>query len=302
MMILTGCERDVDFDGGGLSPKIVVNSIIDARSNTHAIKISESVSDFSGQKPDVIENLEAHLYINGVECDNLAFDKTEGVHSYYKFNSQLNPNDKIEFSAYSPAHETVRGYDIVPTNSVKIKNIEHSWFRKDDIQYLRLYVTIQDNPQEKNFYRVIIKANGNLVSPSIQEPHGIWDLQEVLTDDEILFNEPGETDDEGKIPHFYKVFTDGTLGGEYTLNLYIKYDDYTMSPEFDYVRQTIKVEIQSLSDKLYRGLHSQELASGSISDLFSEPVKIYTNMQGGYGILGIYTCTEQEKIVAQKGE
>jgi hypothetical protein len=36
-------------------------------------------------------------------------------------------------------------------------------------------------------------------------------------------------------------------------------------------------------------------------DIFSEPVKIYTNMQGGYGILGIYNITEKEKSVAEKG-
>jgi hypothetical protein len=70
----------------------------------------------------------------------------------------------------------------------------------------------------------------------------------------------------------------------------------------DYVRQWVKVEIHTLSEKLYQNLQSQGLASGMTGDVFSEPVKIYTNMRGGYGILGVYNVTEKEKPVAEKGE
>ncbi|MDR0733999.1 MAG: DUF4249 domain-containing protein [Dysgonamonadaceae bacterium] len=53
---------------------------------------------------------------------------------------------------------------------------------------------------------------------------------------------------------------------------------------------------------MYQNLRSQELAINPSGDIFSEPVKIYTNMQGGYGILGIYNVAGKEKMVAEKGE
>lgn len=303
IVILFGCEQNTDFKGKGLPPKIVVNSIINAQTDTHLIKISESVFDFSDQKASVVENIEAHLYINGTECDNLSFYKIDDVHTYYKFISVLKKGDVVEFTVHTPKHGTVKGSDIVPENTAEIKDIEHSWFWLNGIQFLRLYVTIQDNIHKSNYYRIVIRTNTNILHPSMQEPNNIWDLQEVLTDDEILFNEPTESEEEGKNPHFYRIFTNNLFQGkEYKLNLFIRCEDYTIFSDNNYVRQNVKVEIQSLSEKLYRGLRSHELASGSIGDLYSEPVKIYTNMQGGYGILGIYTSTELERMIAEKGD
>jgi hypothetical protein len=303
IIILLGCEKDVDFNGKVPSPKIVVNSIINARSDTSRIKISESVFDYSNQQPCTVENPDIYLSINGKECNRIWLDTIIGVHSYYKFVSALSTEDKIEFSIRTAKHGAVKGYDHVP-NTTEIKNIESSWFQKDGLSYLRMYVTLKDNAREQNFYRIVVKSQANLVHPSQQASLNYWDLQEVFIDDEILFHNPTETDEAGKSPNYYRIFSDELFQGkEYTLNVYIRYDNFAENPEANYVRQSVKVEIHTLSEKLYQNLNSQELASGmATGDVFSEPVKIYTNMQGGYGILGIYNVTEKEKMVAEKGE
>jgi hypothetical protein len=299
--LLYGCEKDIDFQGKEPSPKMVVNSILNAQSDTGRIKISESVFDYSNQKPGIVENPEIHLNINGKECDQIWLDTIIGVHAYYGFVSTLNINDKIEFSAHTAKHGTVKGYDHVP-DITEIKNIETSWFKKDGFSYLRMYVTLKDNAHERNFYRIVVKSQAHIVHPSQQEPHNYWDLQKVFIDDEMLFHNPTETEEGGKSLNHYRIFSDELFQGkEYTLNVYIQYDNYTENHDTHYVRQRVKVEIHTLSEKLYQNLHSQELASGITDDIFSEPVKIYTNMQGGYGILGIYNVTEKEKSVAEKG-
>ncbi|MDR0547693.1 MAG: DUF4249 domain-containing protein, partial [Dysgonamonadaceae bacterium] len=159
------------------------------------------------------------------------------------------------------------------------------------------------NPQERNFYRIVVKNKSDVVHPSIQEPNNIWSLKNIFIDDEMLFHNPTETDEDGKSPNFYRIFSDDMIQGkEYTLNIYIEESNFADSDWNDYVRQWIKVEIHTLSEKLYQNLHSQELAIGQSGDVFSEPVKIYTNIQGGYGILGVYSVAEKEKLVAAKGE
>jgi hypothetical protein len=303
VFILFGCEKDINFQGKELPPKMVVNSLIYAKSDTNRIKISESAFAFSDQRAAIVENPEVRLSINGVVCNQIWQDTIIGVDTYYKFVSQLNAGDKIEFSAHTPKHGTVKGYDIVPNNTVEITNIEHSWFWKNDIQYLRLFVTIKDNPDERNYYRIVVRTNSYYTPPTVEEPRDDWALEEVFIDDEILFHKPAEPDEAGYRPNFYRIFTDDLFRGkEYTLNVYIRYSDYSESSFDDYVRQHVKVEIHTLSEKLYRNLRSQELASGTIGDLFTEPVKIYTNMQGGYGILGTYTSTEKVKLIVEKGE
>jgi hypothetical protein len=303
VLLLFGCEKDIDFGGKEPAPKMVVNAVINAQSDTNLIKISESVFDFSGQKPGIVENPEIHLNINEKECGQIWLDTIIGVHSYYKFVSELNAGDKIEFSAHTPKRGTVNAYDIVPNNAVEIKNIDHSWFIKDGTGYLRLYVTLKDNPQERDFYRIVVKTKGILMHPSIHEPDNIWSLKNIFIDDEMLFHNPTETEGEGKSPNFYRIFSDDMIQGkEYTLNIYIEESNSADSNWNDYVRQWVKVEIHTLSENLYQNLHSQELAIGPSDDVFSEPVKIYTNMQGGYGILGVYNISEKEKLVATKGE
>jgi hypothetical protein len=301
-MLSSSCEKYVDFKGKELAPKMVINSIIHAKSDTGVIKISESVFDYSDQQPEVVENPEIHLSINGKECNQVWLDTIIGIHAYYKFVSQLNVGDKVEFSARTTKHGTVHGFDNVPAVT-EIKNIETSWFKRDGFGYLRLYVTLKDNPLERNFYRILIRTNNIIVHPSIQEPLDYWDLAEIFIDDEILFNSSTEKDESGKTPNHYRIFSDEMFSGqEYTLNIYIENGNFAEDTQLDYVRQNVKVEIQTLSEKLYQNLHSQELASGTTDDVFYEPVKIYTNIQGGYGILGIYNSIEKEKVIAKKGE
>ncbi|MDR3128970.1 MAG: DUF4249 domain-containing protein [Tannerellaceae bacterium] len=314
IVIVSGCTKDVDLPVEGLTPKIVINSIIDMRSDTNLIKVSESVSVFSDSKAGIVEDLDLQLSINGTVCDNLTLDTIIDIHKYYQFVSPIQPGDKLEIVAHTPIHEIVKGYDIAPDNTVEIKGINHSWFKKDGWNYLRLYVTLKDDPHVRNFYRIIIKAYTKqqggtplgpytryTVYPSINELDGDWSYRKVFVDDEMLFKSPTEQEEDSRDPFYFKIFTDELFQGkEYTLNVYIQYDDYYNDPYSDYVRQFVKVEIHSLSEKLYRNLHSQELAFGTMNDLFYEQVKLYTNMQGGYGILGIYNGVKKIKLVGEK--
>ncbi|HCC51094.1 MAG TPA: hypothetical protein DEQ30_02805, partial [Porphyromonadaceae bacterium] len=60
--------------------------------------------------------------------------------------------------------------------------------------------------------------------------------------------------------------------------------------EYESVRHFVKVEIHALSENVYKYLRSLELAS--TEDNFQEPVKIFSNVAGGYGIVGIYNVSD----------
>ncbi|MDR2466377.1 MAG: DUF4249 domain-containing protein [Prevotellaceae bacterium] len=301
--VLAGCEKNVDFRGKELPPKMVINSIIGTASDTCWIKVSESVFDFSDQSPDTVKNPKIQLSINSKKCDGIWLDTIIGVHSYYKFVAgKLNVGDRIDISAATQKHGTVSGYDIVP-DTVEIKNIETEWFmKKDDRSYLRMHVTFKDKPGERNFYRIIVKTYSILINPADQKPTNQWYSEKVYIDDEMLFHNPAETDEEGKMYNHYRMFSDDLIDGkEYTLNIHIENYNEANNPDLDYVEEYVKVELHTLSEKLYRNLHSQELAYGTIGDVFVEPVKIYTNIKGGYGIFGAYNVSEKIKCLGKKG-
>ena len=80
----------------------------------------------------------------------------------------------------------------------------------------------------------------------------------------------------------FAIFSDELFQDkEYTLNVYIKLDNFIDADQY------VKVEIHSLSENLYKYLRSVELASNG--DNFSEPVKLYSNIKWGYGILGAFS-------------
>jgi hypothetical protein len=306
-VLLCGCEQTVDFGKRAPSAGMVVNAILSAQADTHQIKISESVFAFSGQTPSLVENPEIQLRINGEPCQDIRPDTViDNIHAYYTFVSPLKASDKVEISAHTDKHGTVSGFDCVPAPAAEITGIEHARFRKEGYSYLRLHVTLRDNPLEKNFYRIVIKTKTDIVHPSIQEPTDYWATEEVFVDDELLFHNPTDKEEAGHSPNFYRIFSDELFQGKaYTLNVCIRYDGFDGAPSeggSDYVCSYVKAEIHTLSEKLYRGLNSRELASGTIGDAFVEPVKVYSNIQGGYGLFGIYSVSEKEKLVVAIGE
>lgn len=291
--LLTACEKDVKFKGDESTPKMVVNSIVNCVAGENSIAISESDFLYDSKKAGKVKNATVRLLHNGTE---LPMDlREEGDEMYYDFAAPLKSGDRLEISGESPVHGNVSGSDIVPYPA-EIKDLKTEWFTgdKDNKSYLRTRITIADKPGEKNYYRIVIRDNTVFKTTNGEAPD-YWIQQEVLVDQEPLFSKVGDLIVEDN-PHKYRIFSDDLIDGkEYTLNVYVQMDRYT-SWEDLVVEKQLKVEIHTLSENLFKYLHSLELAAGEHN--FSEPVKIYSNIVKGYGILGIYNVAEKTVEIA----
>lgn len=281
VVICCGCESDVDFNGKEPAAKMILNAMIDCSETSHFVKISESVFSFSDKEPQSIDNPNLELAINGLPVP-IIFDHSVKANNYYRFDSALFPGDKIEIAGYSQSHGHVQGMDIVP-NLPQIMSVTPGWFTGtgDGISYLRTKIRIKDRPDEANFYRAVIFTK--TIFPENDSADIDWYTAEIYVDQEILFNDIsgtlGNTD-----TNLFAVFSDELFQGqEYTLNVYIRKDNYSALGAKQYVR----VEIESLSPNLYKYMRSLELAANE--DRFTEPVKIFSNIDGGYGVIGCYT-------------
>lgn len=280
-LICHGCESDVNYKGKESAPKMVLNSIIDCSESSHFVKISESVFVFSGQTPKSIDNPNLEMTVNGLPVA-ITYDHSVKADNYYKFDAALLPDDKIEISGYSPAYGLVKGADQVP-NPPQIVSVTPEWFTgtENGISYLRTKIKIKDRENEDNYYRIVIHEKTVFIE---NDPDEIdWVTSEIYLDQEILFKDIsgtlGDTD-----TNLFAIFSDELFKDkEYSLNVYIRKDNFSAWK----AKQHVTVEIHSLSENLYRYLRSLELAENV--DNFSEPVKIFSNMNGGYGIIGTYT-------------
>lgn len=287
LAVFQSCESDVNFKSGESVPKMVVNSIINTEAEKQVLKLSESVFAFGSQTQKPVERAELQLIVNGNEVE-LTFEETKRLHRYYSFPANLSPGDKVEIQGKSPQHDAVYGMDYVP-EPADITGIKTEWFtgKTDNKSYLRILITIKDTPREKNYYRVVIRVKDIYELNGDDDPD--WLQYDVHVEQEPVFNYmPNTPWDE--TPSTYRIFPDELIDGkEYTLNIYIQMDKENVwgsNPQ-----TFIKAEIHTLSENLYRYLRSVELAGNG--DNFTEPVKKFSNINGGYGVLGIYNINDK---------
>lgn len=293
-LTLASCEKEVDFQHKS-EPKMILTSLLDCNSTTNVIKVSESVSLFSDTKPSKIEKPNLQIKVNGTVLEKPAFLKDKDEKVYYNFTSTLKSSDKIEIFSNTDKYGNVYGSDIVP-KLAKIKNVDTEWFtNNEDEDFLRVYTTIEDIPNEKNYYRIIIKVKHTWD----YMPESEWREKEVFIDQEPIFRDITESINLGGEDFSYKIFSDGIFSNRsYKLNVYIKDDKFDRPEDIkSNHKYFIQVEVHSISEAMYKYLKSVELALKQ--DSFQEPIKLYTNISGGYGVIGAYNKTFVIKAITR---
>ncbi len=281
LLLGAGCEKIIDFDGRQPPKKLVVTTMVGCDTELSTLTISESLLIY-GEKDefDMPEEGEVKIEINGEECEILEFY----VYEYDRivkcyFDAQVKEDDVIRVSVRTDKHPTATGEERVPSPPV-ILDVQTEPFSNEYGEKLkRVLIRIKDDPGVSNYYRLFIKqyydedwwyyidyyidqdlVMSSLSSQEIQEGDGDTNRMRIFPDD--LFN-----------------------GKEYTLNIYFWDPNYYEYEE----KGTLMVELQALSESMYLYMRSLEMSYNS--DIFSEPVRIYSNIRGGYGIVGAYNST-----------
>ena len=304
----TSCEKDVEFRGETRDPKLNLKTMIGLNGENHTIGVTESVLIWGDDKAQPIDNATFKIRRNGIEVpvETSIDEKSGGTH--YSFRSPFEAGDRFELEGETPEHGRITASDVVPSpaiiRDVKAKNVNPG----TDDYYTRLSVTIADPAGEKNYYaiRLIrIEYYLNRWWEWNREEQKEYFKEEIISHeeeywrefrkDEILF---GNIDGTPTGIRRWSQFSDELIDGcEYTLTLRLdktgpnRRDPETMPPgQWQgslVVGQDFRVEILTLSPGLFQYLRSVELAQHQSSS-FSEPVQIYSNVTGGYGILGAY--------------
>jgi hypothetical protein len=313
--LMASCERTIDFNGKASDPKLIVGAVIgpDARDNELTVRVAESVFLYGGQKPQPVTDATFRIRKNGVEVrkDVEVIDGVEKSHFYLP----VTAGDRLELEGETPKHGKVRASDVVPFPA-DIRDLTTEWFQSDadGKWYLRTLVTFVDKPGERDYYRVRIKSETDYIQT-------FWSGDEWLTREDTHKQDHGSgyTDREMLMRNFggdpvggndtWGQFSDELIDGQqYTLDLYIQLDrelpwgdfytgserpplDPGVTPGYKTTAIRVTVEMHTISENLFRYLRSAELMNNGHN--FSEPVKLFTNVEGGYGIFGAYNVASK---------
>lgn len=288
-VLLISCYTEIDLEKYKPAPKAVLNSVVTPDSIVMA-SISKTWF-FTEKNTNVgLEDATVNLYINNEYKERMKWEITDeeqlNINGIYTSTIIPKPGDVIKIVA-DTKYGIIQAEDTVPAKTdimnVKFTHTDYEYYGRinTDIKY---EITFQDNKDQNDFYLIRIS------STYLNSHTGIFDyssdpifighksILEGSLDGKFLGGQGGRT------------FTDQTINGkQYTL--IIKETD---SQNIYKIGKTCKrkITLYTLSRAYYQYLTSLQYIEDDqlINDManygLSEPKRIFSNIQGGTGILG----------------
>ncbi|MDR0830934.1 MAG: DUF4249 domain-containing protein [Prevotellaceae bacterium] len=328
--LFSACETIIDFDDTEITPLLVVNSFV-MPDSTIIVEVSESkfflASEYYAKK---VTDANVQLFVNDEFVEQIEFfraeiDTTKYVwsefdyfspssdsirpaphNSVYVSKSKVKSGDKVKIKVSAPNFkESVWGETVVPFPpqilSFDTVSTQDNYY---DQKKLTFSVKFQDNPNEDNYYRIILGKYRKEIYVDDDNVLHIDSLYRYETsyfdsDDMLFTNNNGIGGDLFAGYMRYYIFSDELIKDkEYTVKFemwhnaeyfdYYPNDDW-MNREHYELEAFYVVKFQTISKEYYQFLKSANAAANEdITGFFSEPTQIFSNINGGIGVIGAY--------------
>ncbi len=280
VIFFSSCEKIIQIDIEDKGRKMVVNSLF-ASDSLLKVQLFESkyIMDGSYEYP-VLEDHSITLFENQTEIE------TVGSNEYgeYQFISKLMEEKTYSIAIHSPIYGNIRAKSYIPAKS-EIDKIEYTAKFSGEPGYeyvdnVNFKVTFTDEKNVENYYmiKIFYYAENYEYDP---------DTWEIISTTYSKYYLPLTSEDPSIYSTYFisgLVFSDELFDGQ----------QHTVSCEPDYFNYNVNrpyynVELITLSKDLYNYYRSYAQYGETKDNPFAEPVKVYNNIENGYGIFGGYS-------------
>jgi hypothetical protein len=267
---LFSCQKVINIDLPETAPKIVVNSFF-TDSSQIKVHLSKSIGVLESTAPDLTD---ASVLIkrNGVIIDTLYLES-----GYYYSHILAERNTKYTLEVRAPGMESVFCEDIIPEKTILQSYIYTDSILIDEYGMIlnELKLDFQD-PSGPSFYEVELEAKDGISFMGIIYKNN---SDPVITSTGLLDYNPRTL-----------IFTDKMFDGKHcSVKIYFASD-----PWLEY---NLKVSFRSVSESYYKYKAKQfAYLFSQHQDIFSgmsEPINLYSNIRGGFGIFAGYSSDEK---------
>lgn len=301
----SACEKPIEFKGDETDSQLVLNAFVSPDS-TLRVSLTESRFFLSNAAAfNTVDDATVCLWVNGACTDTLRRSDA-GI---YACTPRLASGDEVRLTAANPKYEqvdaTVRMPDVVPF-TVSAENfrqeIRYSTLGEDTLgvyqdAYCDLQLTFSDPSEVRNFYRLTMTKRTYWDESNYTEETVSFQLSDKTNNGVSLGNliNVGKRKEKAT----YNIFNDDFLNGSRVeIKIPVMYASASFgSDDEPYMKSAsltfaglfceLRVFLHNLSESYYLYLKSRGEAEGYTgSNLFSEPVQVYTNVNGGLGIVG----------------
>lgn len=311
VFFLTSCENEIVFKGKDKEPLLVINALLDATKAENYIYLN-----LTGNKQSVeVKDATVDIYVNGVHTEVANYRETAEYgreNHFYSVTSSFKPEDKIEVKAVTQDGKYHANAQITVPVPVSITHIDTATVTKNNesgyqpIKYLRFKITFKDRPGESNFYRLVIEKKDTWKSIGAQQEsiNTAYNYDIINKEDIVLTDgNPSYVDDDdwndlfGQAKNRYSVFDDSRFrNSEYTMTASMLIGDPVRynSEQKELFTKTMTVKLLSISETEYYYLKALNIFdSDDYNEVIYEPIRFPSNVNGGAGIVGISTESNQ---------
>jgi len=276
----TFCTKIIEIDVPSHEPVLVVNSLFTDGQRIR-VHLSKTASAFDYSTPTV-ENGLVRLFCNDEEIDTLIF-----INGYYYSDVVALRNEKYSLFVSVPDMESVSSEDIIPEKTLIESYVHRDSIMMDDNNHpvMQLELEFTDEPGP-DFYELSVIADYYVAGFNYRHSVGF-----KYSTDPVLVST-------GLLDYYAEsiVFTDELFDGEQTsikANYWIQTGEMPLigeGPEYGYI---LFVSLRSISESYYNYIRKQIIYQYSLeSNIFTglpDPVHMYSNITGGYGIFAGYS-------------
>lgn len=336
LLILTSCEKNIDFKSGDLKPKLVVNSVLYAGSNYKYVRVEKSRSILNEKNYfEALPNTNVKLYEDGVFLSELPFvSRLDTFHEYlnygvvktypYENGYYIDSTHVVKSGSTYRLEVLAEGFDLVTAETTvpyptKLNNLDITLEESSGNNFyspfnIKCRLNLSDNKSEDNYYRLYTRQEQGLDLSNYMYSgyYGYgYEIDSMVTDTIIqllqysvyidsqdpVLTSSTNTDIFGT-DETSSFFTDELMtSGNYTLSFNI----YAQREIYTEIGEYLKVAaiIENISKELYFYAKSQELQADVRENPFAEPVPVYSNINGGIGIFGSSAGNTIESIIGE---
>lgn len=272
LLIAASCTKEIKYKGDNEDPLLVLNCIAE-KDSTIVVELSKSRFFLSSNNDDYTITSNAILTLVNQTSGQTYVVTTPDANGKYVFPITALEGNTYSISASHPDFETVTSTMSV-LYETPILSVDTSSYSSPNGVFMKANVTWND-PSGTDFY--ILKLS------VINTSNGIEFLNQPLGSNDQAMDELSASDfagEENYSPHLF--FTDELFDGSQK-TLEVRFPKQWTMPD---PNEHYKFTLHRCTESTYKYLVSSKKAEYAASDFFSEPVKVFTNIENGYGIFG----------------
>lgn len=302
LLLFASCTRDVVLVLPPVPPRLVLNASVSPDTDVTAF-LSKSWFVLDTVTDDGVEEGDIKVFINDrVQGRMQPVSDSRFTGRYVLPGCRVKSGDHLRLEAGAEGFQPVRGETVIPdtVEVLSVDTVRFTRFGYGEYPSMRLYIRFRDQPDRRNYYRLIIEKlteyrKGDRVitcSSMYRSDPDYRDWLSVVYEDPVFrltVTNPVIEQLDGTTCR--GTFTDDMFNGEaYTLRSSFwpvdnsfKGDSVTTTVHYD-------VRLVAISEEYYRYLVIIRNFSISLGDAYLdglvEPTTTYTNVEDGFGIIG----------------